>query len=173
MHSLREAYINKCRELGHMVRGDKDPEKTLIAAQKVARLGLSYTEYIELAFALLRSLCEHQGWEYPWYNVVISDSTINRIKKLLELETGRIEKPASRLPTEMQLAEEYQYLTEYLAWVQGEAEKPIRTIFTDKKIKQQAATQFCRNYGISPIITNYNRLAQLFHDSKSRSNQSI
>jgi hypothetical protein len=169
MHELRKSYIDKCREIGYQVRGDKDPERTLIAAKKVARLGISYTEYIELAFALLKSLCEYQGWKYPWYNVVISDSTISRIKKLLELETGRIENPAEKLPTEMQLAEEYQYLTEYLAWAGGEAEKPTRTIFTDKKIKQQAAVKFCRNYGISPIITNYNMLAQLFHD-QSRSN---
>jgi len=83
MHSLREAYIAKCKELGHTIRGDKDPEKTLIAAQKVARLGLSYAEYMELAFALLKSLCEYNGWKYPWYNVVISDSTINRIEKLI------------------------------------------------------------------------------------------
>ena len=173
MHELRKAYIAKCKELGHTIRGDKDPEKTLIAAQKVARLGLSYAEYMELAFALLKSLCEYNGWKYPWYNVAISDSTIQRIEKLMQLETGRVDKkPASKLQSEKQLAEEYQYLTEYLAWASGEAEKPTRTIYTDKEIKHKAATQFCRNYGISPIITNYNRLAQLFHDSKSRSHQS-
>jgi hypothetical protein len=173
MHDLRIAYINKCKDVGHIIRGDKDPEKTIIAAQKVARLGLSYEEYIELAFALLKSLCEHQGWQYPWYNLVISDSTISRIGKLLELETGRVDNIDAKLTFERQLAEEYQYLTEYLAWAGGEAEKPIRTIFTDKTVKIRAAEQFCINYGISPIIKNYNKLAQLFHDSKSRSNQSI
>lgn len=158
MHDLRLAYITKCKELGVTLRGDKDVEKTVLAAQKISRLGISYAEYMDLAFALLKPMCQHQGWRYPWYNIVISPSVISRIRKLLELEVSSTNTTAA-VEQEALLADEFQYLLEYVSWVRGDGDKPVRYHISSYVVKKKAAEKLCSTYGI-PVIYDYNKLAQ-------------
>lgn len=160
---LRMAYNAKVKSLGYNMGGEKDYEKSLLAAGKIKRLGVDYQTYIEIAFMLLEPMCNKNGWNYPFYNIVIADSTIQRVDDLIRLETAKPtseEKIEERFEREQLRAAEYAFLQNYLLWMHGKTNKPAREIKESKAEMSFAAEQYCRNYGIHPIVYNYVELAQ-------------
>jgi len=161
---LRKAYNAKVVSLGYRMYGERDYEKSLLAAGKIKRLGIDYQTYIEIAFMLLEPLCKKNGWNYPYYNVVTSDSTIQRVDDLIRLETAKPaseEKIEKRFEREQLRAAEYSFLQKYLLWMHDRVSvKPAREIKESKAEMSFAAEQYCRNYGIHPVIYNYVELAQ-------------
>lgn len=156
IHPLRYAYIKTLRRLyGATVRGDKNPDLTERAAMKIVKLGLDYNAYMDIAVKLCAGFAKEQGWKYPYYNVVIGDKTIDKVKRLTryaELDMGDDDQSDV-------FEYELSYAVAYIDWWFGRGDKPIRgDTVTQTSIKTKVAEYLCRMYGIPHVTSNYNKI---------------
>jgi hypothetical protein len=154
IHPLRLAY-NKAIERMYKQTpwGDPNPIITEQAAMKIAKLGLDYGTYVDLAIRLCDGLAKHNGWKYPYYNVVVGDKVIAKVAKLTKYtELDDNDNDQSEM-----FEHELLYATAYIAWWFGEGEKPQRDgVDVPTSIKGKVAEYLCRMYGVPSTSSNYN-----------------
>lgn len=153
VHPLRQAYIQAVyRQYGQRVRGDKNPTFTEQAAMKISRLGLDYRTYMDAAMKLCAGWMEYRHWKYPYYNAVIGDQTIAKVKSLLEYTT------LDDGGEEVDLFEyELLYATQYIEWWFGDGDRPRRNgVDVPMKIRDSVAQYLCNTYGVPFTSSNYN-----------------
>lgn len=158
IHPLQRAYMNRMQ----LVYGVRVGLKRLIhpeeAAMIVARLGLDYDQYIEVACGLLHGWAEKQGWKYPYWNAVMAESTWQRIADLLKLDV--IVADASDDYVEFQ--QELLFATEYVEWYIGMIDaKPKRSNGrASVELRAEVSKYLCQTNGVEYIIPNYNIVAE-------------
>lgn len=155
IHPLRLAYIGYIKEhYGLRIWQEAKPERTEIVAQKVSRLGLGYTEFIDVAVSLWDEWAESKGWPYPYWTLVTSDKTFERIGELLELSSLVTDDDVDRFELELI------YAGSYISWVLGKVDhKPRRHIVADTIIRTDVARYICTVYGVEFTSPNYNHIA--------------
>ena len=160
IHPLRQAYCTVLKErYGEIRYGDKSPERTEVVAQRVMELGLGYEEFVELAFELWDDFATKQGWSYPYWNVVTSDTTFERLQHLLDL-SGEFTDTHAASTFEAELM----FATSYIHWLNNGGNKPTRACEVDLDMKVRVAEHLCQQYGIPAVTSDLNRLAQQLGD---------
>jgi len=160
VHPLKQAYNQYVRETyGSRIRGDDNPERTEVVAQKVHRLGISYDEYVELACILYDGWARSQGWKYPYWNAVSSDNAIARIAELLKTNNGTDSEEDKRRDDLYEL--ELRHAMNYVNWyVRSDRVKPTRYFVKDEEVIMRVAAHICSIYNINYISSNYNDVAR-------------
>ena len=153
IHPLRLAYVDYIKEhYGFQLWQSTKPERTEIVAQKVSRLGLGYAEFIDVAVTLWDVWAEKKGWPYPYWTLVTSDKTFERIGELSELTSFVADDDRFEL--------ELLYAGNYISWVLGKVErKPRRYIAVDVNTRARVAEYICTVYGVEFTSPNYNHIA--------------
>jgi hypothetical protein len=163
MHPLRVAFAKYVKkQYGAWPGDDKNAGRTEVQAQKVAGLGLTYAVYVEAACSLLHRWAEHKGWKYPYWNVVISDSTIGRIKVMLEY----VDDMHNDADYHAAFTDELSFALDYIWWLNGQGDirprrvrkRPLRSVTVD------VAEYLCTMYGIPCVSSNYNVIAKELAD---------
>lgn len=157
-HPLKRAYNDAIRkEYGIKLWGDKAPERTDIVAQRVDGLGIPYGTFITLALAMWDDWAQRKGHSYPFWNVVTSDQTFDRLKRYLSLTRDAEDDGA---PVE-QFAGELEFALSYIRWLGGEnPEHPERpTSSVSIMVKISVAEYICRLYGIPCVTSDYAYIA--------------
>lgn len=134
------------------MRGDSCPARTEQAAMKISGMGLNYETYVELAIKLCKSFMKHFGWKYPYYNAVISDKTIAKVKGMVNYADVLETKDDTEL-----FENELLFATQYIEWWFGRGERPYRNgIDVPMTIRSDVAEYLCRLYGLQFTSSNYN-----------------
>jgi len=159
MHPLRKRfaeYIKK--QYGAGLGADKNEGRTEVQAQKIAALGLPYSVYVEAACSLLHRWANHKGWKYPYWNVVTSDSTIGRIKTMLEY----VDNLHSDADYHAAFTDELSFALDYVWWLNGQGDvRPRRTRKRpSRNVTVEVSEYLCRMYGIPFVTSNYNEIAK-------------
>lgn len=155
VHPLRASYIMMVRKnYGQFLKGDKNPAFTEQAAMKITKMGLSYNAYMDVAIRLCDSFAKRNGWAYPYYNAVIGDKTINKVKSMINYTTDMDEGSDDTDLFESELG----YAIDYIDWWFGRLEnKPSREgTDTPVAIKSKVAEYVCRLHGVPYTSSNYN-----------------
>lgn len=161
IHPLKACYIQYIREhYGKKVWSD-DYERTARIAQKVHQLGVSYEIFIECAAMLWNDWSVKQGHPYPYWNVITSDGTFERLQ---ELHTY------SEYFSDDDYADDYEselkFAYSYVDWMLGNnGSKPHRANGKPPAVVLMAAAEcVCNWYGIPYLSSNYNVMAkQVLH----------
>lgn len=161
MHPLKVVYNKYIRhKYGYWVGGDNiDNTKIDQLSQKISNIGMSYELYIELACTICDSWVKSRGWKYPYWSIISSDSTVERVARLATMESVDIGDDSTAL-----FNMELEYAIGIIAWVRGESEKPQRTIDVPAEIKIKVAEYICMLAGKECTTSNYIKLAGILND---------
>lgn len=164
LHPLRLAYVCVVRKMyNDYIQGDRNPCKTEAAARKVSGLGLDYNTYVELAMKILQPTAQYYRWPYPYWNAVISDKTIERVRKLAKLTPVTVINN-DNLDAEEELFEaELSYAVDYVEWWFGRlACKPSRCddVVIAPAIKTRVVQYLSRMWGVPCTSSSYNVLCK-------------
>ena len=162
IHPLRSAYITLIQKrYGAHLRGDGNPERTEVIAQRVMRLGLDYDEFVDVATSLWHVWADEKGWPYPYWNVITSDITFERIQKLLNLSDTMISAPDESAQYEAEAA----YAFAYVHWMLGRNDvRPRREIDSSIEIRVRVAEYICSTHGLEFITSDLNSIAKQLED---------
>lgn len=153
MHPLKAAYNAYIGEHYGAYDSREDEAKAEVVAQKIHKLGLPYEAFVEVACSLWHRWTVQKGWKYPYWNLVVSDSTFDRLSKLLEYtDVGQV----SVDEFEYELA----HLLDYINWWLGDGDKPVRELDVPVQIKIDVSEYVCEMYGIQFVSSDYNYIAQ-------------
>lgn len=155
-HPLRRAYAKVIYDVyGIPLRGDQNPVLTEQAAMKINRLGIDYKTYMGVAVRLCGSLAKHNGWKYPYYNVVVGGKTIDKVQKMLEYTSAM--DAGNGIDEEWLFEQELTYALAYIDWWFGRGAKPSRNDNEiDVTLKGKVAEYICTLHGIRYTSSNYN-----------------
>jgi ribosomal protein S16 len=156
VHPLRGAYAMVIYDVyGIPLRGDQNPIVTEQQAMKINRLGIDYKTYMGVAVKLCASLAKHNGWKYPYYNVVVGDKTIAKVQKLLDCTS--VLDASNDNGDEESFEHELSYALAYIDWWMGKGAKPSRNGYkTDVAIVGKVAEYVCMLRGVRYTSSNYN-----------------
>ena len=162
IHPLRFAYITLMRKrYGARLGGDKNPERTEAVAQKVSRLGLDYDEFVNVATSLWHVWANEKGWPYPYWNLITSDTTFERIQDVLGLSEEMLSAPDDSSQYEAEAA----YAFAYVHWMMGRTEdKPRREMDSDIDVRVKVAEHICNINGLDCITSDLNFIAKQLED---------
>lgn len=168
VHPLRVAYIKEIRkQYKGFLRGDDNPALSEKQAMKIQRLGLSYAAYMTVAVKLNAGTAKFLGWKYPYYNAVIGDKTIDKVKKMLNY-TSDLANDNDARETDL-FEQELIYATEYIEWWFGRGERPSRgEIDVPVSVKSAVAEYICRLRGIPYTSSNYNVICKALENLDGR-----
>lgn len=157
LHSLQCSYIEyiwhryACRSGSNRLY---QPDKH---AADIHRLGLNYDLYVELACALLQNWSDLQGWKYPYWTAVMSNSTMQRMATIVRLSDATELDDGYALKFQQELA----YADSYVAWYIGKAAaKPKVCGVRDMDLRDAVAQYLCAMHGIEYLSSNYNSIAR-------------
>lgn len=162
-HPLKQAYNDYIRNKYNVrISGDK-PFETEIIAARVIKLGLDYEGFVEVACTLWQQFATARGMKYPYWNLVKSNKTFERIAQLFEVvEPAFTDDSAQRYECELL------YASQYLAWLEHKLlEKPLRQVDAPIDLRIRAAQQICRIHQIPFISSNLNYIYRQIHDNRS------
>ena len=155
MHALRDEYNHQVNRRYHVrIGGDKDPERTELAAVRICALGIPFELFIDLALRIWEPYSKRMGWKYPYFSTVVGEKSIQRVKELLEYNDVTLAKDHSQ-----EFEEEVIFATEYIHWMQGQLDhKPVRELDVGLDIRNQVSRYLCQLFGVPPT-DNYNSIA--------------
>jgi len=162
IHPLKQAYIDVVWERygARLGRGDKNPERTEVIAQKVIALGLDYNVFVSLAVRMWDGWADRQGWPYPYWNVVTGDATFQRLEQFIDLGGDTLD-----IDTASDFEAELMFAVSYVKWVRGlHGSKPRRIKDVCIKIQVAVAEHICRQYGVPSITSDLNYIAEQLGD---------
>jgi len=154
MHPLKIEFNKYIQENYDAYDGRENEERTEIVAQKVHNLGLSYGLFVEVACSLWYRWAKQKGWKYPYWSLVSSDKTFERIKDLIEYTDVGSDVNVSEF--EYELA----YILDYIDWWMGVGDRPSHEHDVSARVKIEACEYVCQLYGIPFISSDYNYIAQ-------------
>jgi len=158
IHLLKRAYIALIEErYGVRLWGDKNPERTEMVAQKVMRLGLDYGEFVNVATSLWHVRANEKGWPYPYWNVVTSDTTFERINAVLDLSDTMLSAPDESSQYEAEAA----FAFAYVYWMIGRNDvKPRREVDSGIDVRVKVAEYICSTHGLEFVTSDLNFIAK-------------
>ena len=163
-HRLRQAYMDAIREKYDIgLWGDKYPEKTELLALRVDRLGVSYEMFAHLAVVLWADWAKKKGHSYPYWNIVMSEKSFERIGAYLSLLEG-LDVPDVNPDA---LHDELAYATAYIEWMSGQRDRRPLSTGASVEVKILVAEYLCRLHGLVLQSSNYNHIAEQLDGRRS------
>ena len=145
--ALCASYVEVIREIYGLRTWHKCDFRADEAAVQIDRLGISYRRFFQLAVPLWEGWCAEKGMKFPHWNVLVSASSIERVRGLLEVSDGD---PTSGRVDEFSCELDYALLL--IDWIKygGEDPKCRKTDNTGHSLetKRSIIRYLCLVYGI-------------------------
>lgn len=161
LHPLRLEYIKFIKERYDIdIGGDKAPERTEVIAQDILKLGVDYRTFVRLAVTLWDDWCIKTNKEYPYWNIVTSRKSMERVQAIIALAGDILPLVDDELDDRFTI--ELIYAMTYVNWYCNGGVRPTRlgtrpTI----EIRERVAGYICQLEGVPYISSNYNYVANL------------
>ena len=122
--------------------------------KRIVNAGMRVSDYMLTAVMINKPVAEYNKWPYPYFNVTVSQTTFDRVAKLLKSHAITDDQEVNSFEKEMNFARMY---IEFLMGVT--TVQPIRSVTVTNDVKVEVATHLCHTYGISPVAISYPYIA--------------
>lgn len=160
IHPLRREYADYVRRrYGRYVNGNPNPGRTEAVAQKVVALGIDYATYIEISMSLWCRWAKSKGWEYPYWNAVTSDGTIDRVRNTIGALDSVLDLGTDNTT---EFSHELAYVLDYIDWYVGgrKGQEPERSASVSVEVQVGAAEYVCMVYGVRFVTSELDVIAR-------------